>query len=202
MKILNYHQDKQLKLQDYQREHLLNYLDDMVFLCLALPFQIYIQIFQMPKIVISDTSTLILFHKIEHLNLLKDVYGELTTTPEIAKEFGEELPKWIKVESVSDKKYQEFLETQVDLGEASAIALAKEFNDDTLLLLDDLKARKLAVRLNLKITGTLGIIHKAKQMGIIGKIKPIINLLLETDFRISNKIVEELLVLNNENTIH
>jgi len=174
----------------------------MAFLCLALRFQIYIQIYQMLRIVISDTSTLILFHKIEHLSLLKKVYGELTTTPEIAEEFGEELPKWIKVESVSDKKYQNFLETQVDLGEASAIALAKEFDNNTLLLLDDLKARKLALKLNLKITGTLGIIHKAKQMGIIGKVKPLIDLLLETDFRISNRIVEEILILNNENTRH
>lgn len=82
----------------------------------------------MPKIVISDTSTLILFHKIGHLSLLKKVYQELTTTHEIAKEFGEKLPKWIKIESVTDKKYQDFLETQVDLGEASAIALAKEFD--------------------------------------------------------------------------
>ena len=155
----------------------------------------------MPKIVISDTSTLILFHKIDHLSLLKEVYQELTTTPEIAKEFGEKLPKWIKVEAVTDKKYQDFLETQVDLGEASAIALAKEF-DDTLLLLDDLKARKLAVKLNLRITGSLGIIHKAKQMGIIEKVKPLIDLLLKTDFRISDRIIEEILMLNNENTEH
>lgn len=152
----------------------------------------------MLKVVISDTSTLILFHKIEQLNLLEKVYGELFTTPEIAMEFREELPKWIKIQSVTDKKYQEFLESQVDKGEARAIALAKEF-DDALLLLDDLKARKLAVRLNLKITGTLGIIHKAKQMSVIDKVKPYIDLLLKTDFRISERIIEELLNLNNEN---
>ncbi len=140
----------------------------------------------MHKIVISDTSTLILFHKIETLDLLQKVYGELITTPEIAEEFGEKLPVWIKIQSVSDKKYLEFIETQVDSGEASVIALAKEF-DDTLLILDDLKARKLAARLNLKITGTLGIIHKAKQMLIIEKVKPVIDKLLKTDFRISEK---------------
>jgi predicted nucleic acid-binding protein len=151
----------------------------------------------MPKVVISDTSTLILFHKIEYLNLLQKVYGELTTTPEIAKEFGEKLPEWIRIESVTDKKYQDFLETQVDLGEASAIALAKEY-DDTLLLLDDLKARRLALKLNLKITGTLGVIHKAKQIGILEKVKPLIDLLRKTDFRISDKIVEEILTINNE----
>ncbi len=151
----------------------------------------------MPKVVISDTSTLILFHKIEELDLLNKIYGDLITTPEIAEEYGEELPEWIQIESVKDKKYQEFVATQVDLGEASAIALAKEF-DDVLLLLDDLKARKLASLLNLKITGALGIIHKAKKDGYIEKVKPLIERLLLTNFRISEKIIEEILFLNNE----
>ncbi len=151
----------------------------------------------MPKTVISDTSTLILFHKIEEFNLLQKVYGKLFTTPEIAKEFGEELPDWIEIQSASDKKYQDFLFTQVDYGEASAIALASEF-DDVLLLLDDLKARKLALRLKFKITGTLGVIHRAKQMKIIDKVKPLIDKLMLTDFRVADNIVEEILKLNNE----
>jgi predicted nucleic acid-binding protein len=151
----------------------------------------------MPKTVISDTSTLILFHKIDEFDLLHKVYGELITTPEIAKEFGEDLPDWIKIQSASDKKYQDFLFTQVDYGEASAIALASEF-DDVLLLLDDLKARKLAARLKFKITGTLGVIHKAKQMAIIDKVKPLIDKLMLTDFRIADNILEEILKLNNE----
>lgn len=151
----------------------------------------------MPKVVISDTSTLILFQKINNFDLLTKVYGELITTPEIAKEFGEKLPEWIKIQSVKDKKYQEFLETQVDWGEASAIALAKEM-DDVLLLLDDLKARKLASRLNLKYTGALGIITKAKQLTIIDTVKPLIDKLIATNFRISNKIIDEILKINNE----
>lgn len=151
----------------------------------------------MPEIVISDTSTLILFQKIDEFNLLHKVYGELITTPEIAKEFGEKLPDWIKVRSVSDIKYQDFLTTQVDIGEASAIALASEYND-VLLLLDDLKARKLALQLKFKITGTLGIIHKAKQLAIIKKVKPLLDKLLMTDFRIADNIIEEILRMNNE----
>ncbi|MBZ9787025.1 DUF3368 domain-containing protein [Psychroflexus sp. CAK57W] len=151
----------------------------------------------MHKVVISDTSTLILFHKIDKLTLLQQVYKELITTPEVAEEFGEDLPDWINIQKVSDKKYQYFLETQVDSGEASAIALSTEY-DDVLLLLDDLKARKLAIQLNFKITGVLGVIHKAKQMSIIDKIKPLIDELLLTDFRIADHIVDEMLKLNNE----
>ncbi|MCB9033059.1 MAG: DUF3368 domain-containing protein [Chitinophagales bacterium] len=151
----------------------------------------------MHEVIISDASILIVFHKIDELDLLLKVYEKLIVTPEVVEEFGEQLPNWITVQSVKDRKYFNLLKTQVDAGEASAIALATEF-DEVLLLLDDLKARKLAIQLNLKITGTLGIIHKAKQMKIIDEVKPIINKLLQTNFRISNNIIEEILKINDE----
>lgn len=151
----------------------------------------------MPKVVISDASTLILLHKIGKLNLLKAVYHELVTTPEVKEEFGETLPQWIEIKTPSDKKYQTFLQTQVDLGEASAIALATDYAD-ALLLLDDLKARKLATKLNFKVSGTLGVIHRAKQLGVIDKVKPLVEKLLATNFRIADNIIREILRLNNE----
>ena len=151
----------------------------------------------MHKIVIADTSCLILLHKIGELDILRKVYDSVSTTPEIAHEFAEELPDWIIIEYVKDKKYQHSLETQIDLGEASAIALAKEM-ESPLLLLDDLKARKLAAKLNLKFSGTLGVIHKAKQMGVIKKVRPLLDQLLTTNFRISKNIIDELLKKNDE----
>jgi len=69
---------------------------------------------------------------------------------------------------------------------------------NALLLLDDLKARKFAKQLRFKITGALGVIHKAKQMSIIKKVKPLIEKLLATDFRIAESIVDEILKINNE----
>jgi predicted nucleic acid-binding protein len=66
------------------------------------------------------------------------------------------------------------------------------------LLLDDIKARKLATKLHLKITGTLGIIHKAKHEGFIDKVKPLIEKLMNTNFRIKDNIIQEILRLNNE----
>jgi predicted nucleic acid-binding protein len=151
----------------------------------------------MPKFVISDTSCLILFSKIEQILLLQKVYHKVYTTPEIALEFNEELPSWIEIIPVSDKKYLEFLNTQVDLGEASAIALAKELVD-VLVLMDDLKGRKLARKLNIKITGSLGVINKAKELGIINAVKPILEKIIQTDFRISENVINEFLILNKE----
>lgn len=151
----------------------------------------------MHSIVISDTSSLILFDKIEAFELLRQVYNSIITTPEIAAEFGAELPEWIDVIETKDKKYQEVIESQVDKGEASAITLAKEI-DNAVLLLDDLKARKLAQKLNIRYTGVLGVFHKAKQLGLISEIKPLIEKLQQTNFRIAENIIQELLRLNNE----
>ena len=151
----------------------------------------------MHSIVISDTSCLIILHKIGELDLLQKVYDSVFTTPEVAQEFSQVLPGWIKIERVKNKEYQEFLETQVDLGEASAIALAKEMVS-RLLRLDDLKARKLALKVKIKFTGTLGVINKAKQIGVLDQVKPIIEKLLATDFRISENIIDEMLRKNNE----
>lgn len=151
----------------------------------------------MPKVIISDTSVLILFQKINRLDLLQGIYKEILTTPEVAEEYRDELPVWIIVQAVTDRKYQELLEIQVDKGEASAIALSKEFSH-VLLLLDDLKARKLASKLGLKFTGALGIIHRAKQEGLIDRIKPLLDEIVNTDFRISEKVINELLLINGE----
>ena len=50
----------------------------------------------MHKIIISDTSCLIILSKIGELDLLQKLYKTIVTTLEIAEEFGEELPNWIE----------------------------------------------------------------------------------------------------------
>lgn len=139
------------------------------------------------KIVIADTSCFILLDKIEELGLLKRLFTEVITTNEITQEFGKALPAWISIESVKDKKYQSVLELEVDKGEASAIALSTE-NPEALLILDDLQARKLAGKLGLNYTGTLGIIASARNRGVIHSVKPIIEKIRSTNFRFSEEV--------------
>jgi len=151
----------------------------------------------MPDFVIADASVLIIFDKLECIDILQKIYQNIFTTPEISQEFNKPLPEWIKIESIQDQKYLKFIRTRVDLGEATAIALAAE-KDNPLLILDDLKARKLAKQLGMKITGTLGVINKAKELGIIEKVKPLVDQLKETDFRISENVIGNLLKRNGE----
>ena len=136
------------------------------------------------NLIISDTSCFIALSNIGELSLLRLLYKKIITTTEIAQEFGESLPNWVEIVSVSDKSKQELLEMQVDTGEASAIALALE-SENPFLIIDDHKARKVAQNLKLNHTGTIGVIVAAKQKGIINSIKPILKKIKETNFRIS-----------------
>lgn len=138
----------------------------------------------MLKTIISDTSCLIILSNIGELELLHKFYGEILTTTEIATEFGEPLPNWVEIRNVNDSSKQQLLELHIDKGESSAIALALE-TPESLIILDDNKARKIASRLGLSYTGTIGIIIKAKLKGIIPSIKPILEKIKQTDFRIS-----------------
>jgi predicted nucleic acid-binding protein len=141
----------------------------------------------MHKTIISDTSCFIILTNIGELELLHRVYGQIITTLDIATEYGETLPEWVEIVIVKDKYRQQLLEMQIDRGESSAIALALETPDSTIIL-DDYKARKIADQLGLIFTGTIGVIIKAKLNGIIPSIKPLLEKIKQTDFRLSSDI--------------
>ena len=141
----------------------------------------------MHKTIISDTSCFIILTNINELDILHKVYQKILTTQEIAIEYGEALPEWVEIVTVKDKYRQQLLEMQIDKGESSAIALAIETPDSTVIL-DDYKARKIAQQLGIIYTGTIGVIIKAKLKEIIPSIKPFLEKIKQTDFRLSSEI--------------
>lgn len=64
--------------------------------------------------------------------------------------------------------------------------------------MDDYKARKVAEKLNLHYTGTIGVIIKAKLKGIIPSIKPFLDKIKQTDFRLSDEIEKQALIEASE----
>jgi predicted nucleic acid-binding protein len=151
-----------------------------------------LQEFQNDSAVITDTSCFILLDKINALHLLPQLYSNVLTTPEIAREFGIKLPNWVEIKPVVNRKLIKKYTQKVDIGEASAIALSLEV-PSALLTLDDLKGRKLALQLNLKHTGTLGILILAKQTGIIPSLQPFFEKVSHTNFRISIDLLQNIL---------
>jgi len=135
-------------------------------------------------IIVADASCLIVLQNIGDLPLLQKLFGEVFVTEEVGKEFGLDLPEWIKVKTVRDKARQNALNLILDAGEASSIALCLE-TDESTLIIDEKKGRRIALDLDLKITGTLGVVVKAKEKGLIDSIENVLEKLENADFRIS-----------------
>jgi len=142
--------------------------------------------------IIADTSCLIVLEKINMLYLLKELYGTILVTEEVAGEYGDEVAEWIKIRQVQDRKTLEVISAFVDLGEASSIALAMETENSTIII-DDLKGRKVAEKLGLRITGTIGVLLKAKDSNLVDSLKSATEQLKASGFRISNELEQEIL---------
>lgn len=141
------------------------------------------------KIVIADTSCFVLLEKINALAILHQLYATVFITPEIAKEYADPLPDWVTVQPADHSLIEKF-QQYVDEGEASAIALASEIPCDYIIV-DDLAARKLAEMLGLPIKGTVGVLLSAKQNGIIPLFRPYLELIQQTNFRLSSQLAEQ-----------
>lgn len=149
------------------------------------------------KVIISDTSCLIAFDRINRLEILHQTFPVIITTKEVFFEFGKSFPAWIKIMEVKNQNQKEKLEKIIDKGEASAIALALETNH-SVLIIDEKKGRRLAKELGIEIIGSLKVLLIAKQKGIIVSVKEIIQELEQANFRFSKTIVNELLNLAKE----
>ncbi len=158
---------------------------------------------QKNKIVVSDSSPLIHLSQIGRLSLLGEIFGELLIPPAVYREVvveGHGRPgsrevrdaSWIKVVEVRNEHLKRVLQLQLDEGEAEAIVLALETYAG-LVLLDDREARLQAKRLGLRVTGTLGILLRARKLGLIGSLREELDKLKETGFRISKSLEEEVL---------
>lgn len=150
----------------------------------------------MSNIVIVDTSCLISLSNSNSLDLLKSAYSEIYITQEIQAEFNEKLPVWIKVLNPSKTKINEFSNI-LDLGEASAIALAKE-NPESLLIIDEAKGRKIAKENNINIIGTIGFLLEIQKSGVIKDAFPIIIRIVNNGFRISTALLNKLIEFYNK----
>jgi len=158
--------------------------------------------------VVSNSSPIIHLSKIGRLDLLKFLFDTIKIPEAVYKECvieGGCRPevkiirdaKWIKVVNIKDTNLTKLLKAEVDEGEAEAIALALEIGAD-LVLLDDYEAREKARLLGLKVTGTIGILLKAKKKGLIKSLKDEIENLQLGGFWLRKDFVKKILKIVDE----
>ena len=98
---------------------------------------------------------------------------------------------WLAVREVADPPRAEQLRADLDPGESEAIALTEELAAG-ILLLDERRARAHAVRRGIPITGTVGILRRARERGLVRTVSPLLQDLRLRGFRISAELVEEI----------
>jgi predicted nucleic acid-binding protein len=160
-------------------------------------------------IVVSDTSPITNLSAIQHLDILRQLYGELIIPGAVYDEMVNleyDVPgtkevqtlSWIRTRQANNRSLVAELRSEIDAGESEAISLAVELSADRLLI-DDYQARVVASRLGLRFTGTLGVLLAAKSRGFIMTVKPIVDdLIHQAGFRVSNQVYQEIMRLANE----
>jgi uncharacterized protein len=131
---------------------------------------------------ISNSSCLIALDAAGQIDILRQLYAALTVPEAVARECARALPPWVQTKRVNDQLFVQSLSVSLGAGEAEAIALAMECAADRLIL-DDKKARRSAVQLGVPITGTLAILLRAKQHGVIAKVRDVLDALRAVGFR-------------------
>ncbi len=154
--------------------------------------------------VASNTSPIFYLSTIGQLDLLRQLYGKIVIPTAVFNEITNVgntdasaalVPtlSWIQTRSVANQELVNTLKTELDLGEAEAIALAVELNVDRLLI-DERLGRSAATRLGLQVTGVLGIFIAAKRKNLIQEVKPLLDALIEqVGFWVDEQLYAEVL---------
>jgi hypothetical protein len=154
--------------------------------------------------VVSNASPLINLARIGKLDLLHDLYGELTIPEAVWREVvvegagqpGADEVKgatWIKRHAVTNRQLVHALQQELDAGEAEAIVLASE-TEAELLLMDERLGRETAQHLGLRYTGLIGVLVEAKRKGLISAVKPHLDALRDAaGFRVSDVLYTRVL---------
>jgi len=170
---------------------------------------------------IITASPLIYLGKIGALSLVPKLFTECYTTQIVKKEvlsddnapefsvLKECFSNWLSLKEPTNQQLVDRLkELHIHTGEASVIALAKELQDNTdeiVMIIDDFAAREIARTLDLKVTGTIGVLIKSLSLKFIAveKCKDFLHFLVEnTTFRISSalysKLIKEIEKINDK----
>jgi len=151
---------------------------------------------------VVNASPLILLGKVEQIQLLGALAGEIAVPRAVIREISAKLDGERTVQTLTALESAIVVDDEVppadilswDLGsgETQVISHAVVHSADRVVI-DDLEARRCAKAMGLAIIGTLGIVGRAKVAGLIGRAEPVIQRLRETGLYASDEIVQRLL---------
>lgn len=160
----------------------------------------------MRKIIVNSTP-LIALAKVNKLEILKGmyehiiipeaVYKEVTEKDDVASQRVEAAWEWIEVRKVDSDLDCRMYKAKLHDGEVEVMLLAQEIGADAVVI-DDGAARKTAEYLELPLTGTLGVMIKAKQRGLLEAVMPVVQQMEQNGIFFSKELKEKIRILSKE----
>lgn len=157
---------------------------------------------------IFNASPLILLGKIGQLPLVGTLSPEFRIPSAVVQELeegGAEDPavKWVSTPAIQEHVVmappppQTLVQWDLGQGETAVLSLALE-RKGSVVVLDDLAARRFAISFGIPVAGTLGLLIRARQKGIITHLAPQIDGLMAHGARLSNGLIQHALKIAGE----
>lgn len=159
--------------------------------------------------VICNTSPIQYLHQLELLHIIPALARRVIVPPAVVGELAEgraagvNLPDpsaldWISVRCPASALALPLI-TDLGPGEIEVLMLALE-SRESIVVLDDALARRVAAMLAVRLTGTLGLLIDAKRAGLIPSIAPLLDQLQTLRFRIAPHTRAAVLTLAEESS--
>lgn len=152
-------------------------------------------------VVIADAGPLIALSRISKLSILKDLFGDIWITAEIrdevlpvqnfpgTAEIAEAIRAgWIHIDATEGNRRPP-TNPGVDVGEASALALAEDLVG-SLVIMDDRAGRAEAKSRGLQVIGTAAVVGLAREQNLIDSAKETLGELTKAGYFIPTEVIE------------
>lgn len=161
------------------------------------------------RLLVADSGPLIALARLGLLALPRQLFAEVLVTatvwdevtgaPErsehadllVARQQG-----WLAVVEDPSVVPAVFNDPRLDDGERSALALSLARDCD--VLIDERRGRLVAEAAGLNVVGTLGLLVRARQLGLVGPVRPLAERLLHSGYHLSQALVDRALVALGE----
>ena len=155
------------------------------------------------RLVLADASPLIGLAVAGEFDLLRELFNQVTVTDAVRDEVlsGGELPGSQELRDAIRAGWVVVADAPIDAvafpglgaGEASTLGFAIRHPDSCLVLMDDFLGRSHARANGLAYTGLAGVLVAAKKQGLVSAVRPALDRLEASNFRLSRRLAAAVL---------
>lgn len=158
----------------------------------------------MAERIVFNTSPLLALGQMQALDVVRQLPFEFVCPPQVEAEiragaaqgYPVDVPAWLMVLPLNTPP-SPLAVAALDDGEAAVIQLALEQNISRVCI-DELKGRRAALAVGLQVVGSLGLLGRAKTLGLLAAVRPLIERAQQTGIYYDAKLINSFLAALGE----